>query len=268
MLCKSWTSIAAPDPRIHKVSAVCSLLSIAVVCANASAANDDVDWPGAMSRAELREQGFKLLGSERSLEAWDVKPWHEGHWTIRDGIIDYDGQAEGEHARDNTLWSKEAYGDFELYVEWRLSMEPRMKPHPIVLWNGDFLLNENGKRITRPRLDAGDSGIYVRGSSKSQINIWSQEQGSGEITGYRTDRSLPQKVRRGVIPLKNADRPFGEWNAFLITVQGSEIKVELNGETVIETVALPGLPESGPLALQHHGRDPIQFRKIWIKRLK
>src|SRR4029078_327193 len=99
-----------------------------------------------------------------------------------------------------------------------------MKPTPIVLYNGDFLMDDDGKRVTRPHLDAGDSGLMFRGTSKCHANSWSQERGSskvrdnicsrevgsGEINGYRTDHKMPQKVRRACIPIKNADRPLGE----------------------------------------------------------
>ena len=42
----------------------------------------------------------------------------------------------------------------------------------------------------------GDSGIYLRGSSKSQVNIWCWPIGSGEVYGYRTDASQPPEMRR------------------------------------------------------------------------
>jgi hypothetical protein len=152
-----------------------------------------------------------------------------------------------------------------MYAEWRLPEKPKMKPTPIVLYNGDFLMGDDGKRAMRPHLDAGDSGLMFRGTSKCQANIWSQELGSGEINGYRTDHKMPQKVRRACIPIKNADRPLGEWNAFLVTVKGDRMTVELNGEHVIDA-ELPGLPKSGPIGLQHHG-DPVQFRQLWVKSL-
>jgi hypothetical protein len=165
------------------------------------------------------------------------------------------------------LWSRDDFGDLQLYVEWRLPAKPSMKPQPIVLFNGDFLLDDAGKRITRSALDAGDSGILFRGTQKCQANIWSQELGSGEINGYRTDRKMPQEIRRACIPIKKADRPFGEWNAFLITMQDDRMTVELNGERVINAAQLPGAPARGPIGLQHHG-DTVEFRRIWIKELK
>jgi hypothetical protein len=44
------------------------------------------------------------------------------------------------------------------------------------------------------------------------------------------------------------------------------VTVVLNGKTVIKEAKLPGMPERGPIALQHHG-DPVQFANIYIKEL-
>lgn len=241
------------------------MLLIAVLASTASA-GDEAAVAGHRSADELKQQGFRSLFDVKPLAGWDVKPWHEGHWVARDGMIDYDGGVKRQRGQDPSLWTTEEFGDFVLYVEWRLPAEPEMKPHPIVLFNGDFLMQEDNprQRVTRVRLGAGDSGIMMRGTLKCQANIWSQVLGSGEINGYRTDRSMPQEVRRACIPMKNADRPFGEWNAFEISLKGECMTVILNGEKVIDAVRLPDLPPKGPIGLQHHG-DPVQFRNIWIK---
>jgi hypothetical protein len=237
------------------------LLQLAAPCIAAGEA-----VPGQMSDAMLREQEFEPLVEEASLDAWDLKPWHQGHWTIRDGVIDYDGRAEHKQAEKNSLWTKRPYADIMLYAEWRLPAAPRMKPQPIVLFNGDFLLDESGRRVTRPGLDAGDSGLLFRGTAKCQANIWCQDLGSGEINGYRTERRMPPDVRRACIPLTKADRSPGAWNVFVIRLHGERMTVELNGQRVIDAAQLPGLPESGPIGLQHHG-DRVQFRRIWVKEI-
>ena len=90
--------------------------------------------------------------------------------------------------------------------------------------------------------------------------------GSGEIWGYRTDQDMPEEVRRAATPMLNADNPPGEWNRFIITAIDDKITVELNGKMVIREARLPGLPEKGPIALQHHG-DEIEFANIYIKEL-
>jgi hypothetical protein len=242
-----------------------ALLFTATISFASSAYATEDKISGQMTADQLRAAGFKPLSEGDSFDAWDVKPWHKGHWTLKDGLINYDGKAKGKFA-DNSLWTKKKYGDFEMYAEWRLPTKPKMKPTPIVLYNGDFLMDDDNKRVTRPHLDAGDSGLMFRGVLKCQANIWSQELGSGEINGYRTDKNMPQTVRRACIPIKNADRPSGEWNAFLITIKGSRMTTELNGERVIDTPDLPDLPKTGPIGLQHHG-DPVQFRQLWVKEL-
>jgi hypothetical protein len=123
-----------------------------------------------------------------------------------------------------------------------------------------------------------DSGVYLRGSSKSQVNLWGWPVGSGEVYGYRTDAAMPAAVRAGVTPRVAADRPVGEWNRMEITMRGDRLTVVLNGQTVIENAQLPGVPASGPIGLQHHGgRNPdgtlngasslMQFRNLYIREL-
>ena len=221
---------------------------------------------GVMSAEDLRSAEFKPLYVGTDLDQWKLEPGHRGHWQSRDGVIHYDGKAEQKKSFDKSLWTKQSFGELELYIEWRLSAEPKMKEHPIVLWNGDFLRDQQGQRITRPRLDAGDSGIYFRGHFHCQANIWSQELGSGEINGYRTNRKLPVKLRQSCLPFLYADHPFGQWNVFHIRLKDDRMTVNLNGQTVLESDALPDLPATGPVGLQHHG-DPIEFRNIWIKEL-
>src|SRR5262249_18094028 len=138
--------------------------------------------------------------------------------------------------------------------------------------------NADGKIVTVEIEDA-DSGIYLRGTDKCQINIWCWPAGSGEVWGYRTDPKMPASVRAGVTPKKKADRARGEWNTFEIALQGESLNVTLNGIKVIRDARLPGVPKRGPIALQHHGswdaangrwRSPpalVQFRNIYIKEL-
>lgn len=239
-----------------------AILFLTVVGASALSAAE----PGFRNNEVLADAGFRQLFDGSDLSAWDVKPGHVGHWTVNDGVLHYDGQATEKTSLAKGLWTKEPFGDSAFYVEWRLSAEPHEKPHPIVLWNGDFLRDDAGKRITRPHMDAGDSGILFRGVLKCQANIWSQELGSGEINGYRVDRKLPQSLRRSCIPTIYGDNPLGEWNAFLVTLKQDRMTVELNGKTVLKSEALPDLPSRGSIGLQHHG-DVVEFRNIWVKAL-
>ena len=212
-----------------------------------------------------RGDGFVSLYNGLDLRGWKKAEGNEGHWEAMDWILDYDGKstAEGE---DKHLWTEKEYGDFILMVDWRQPTEVVPENVPVILPNGDQARDGKGEAITVSVLDAGDSGIYLRGTSKCQINIWNWAVGSGEIWGYRTDQSMSEEVRRAATPIFKADRKPGEWNRFIITAIGNRITVELNGQTVIREAYLPDLPGKGPIALQHHG-DPIQFANIFIKEL-
>jgi len=214
----------------------------------------------------LEARGFRQLYNGNDLREWVVAPGSEGHWTPQNWILNYDGQseAEGEGAKD--LWTKEKFRNFQLIVDWRQSKKPVVEEVPVVLPDGNYAVNAEGEQVTVPVNDAGDSGIYIRGDSKCQFNIWNWPVGSGEMYGYRTDESMSPTVRRGVTPVMKADKAPGEWNRFEITVKDDWVTCVLNGKTVINEVQLPDMPPSGPIGLQHHG-DSIQFANIYIREL-
>ncbi len=212
----------------------------------------------------LEDRGFVALYNGIDLRGWKQDPGHEGHWKADDWKISYDG---GSTAEDKNLWSEKDYGDFTMIVDWRLSPEAiKVDSVPVVLPDGSHAKDEQGNEIKALVNDAGDSGIYIRGDSKNQFNIWNWPVGSGEVYGYRMDETMPPEVRAGVTPILNADKPIGEWNRFEITAVGDRVTVLLNGQKVLDNAQLPGMAATGPIALQHHG-DPIEFGNIYIKEL-
>jgi sugar lactone lactonase YvrE len=209
------------------------------------------------------DEGFRSLYTGVDLSGWKQDRGHTGHWVPKDWILEYDGKSE---AADPNLWTEKEYGDFVLIVDWRFTRKPVPRKLPIVLPNGSNALNDDNSRQTVEVPDAGDSGIYLRGNSKSQVNIWCWPIGSGEVYGYREDLSLPAEIREAVTPKMKADKAIGQWNRFRITMKGDRLTVVLNEKTVIENAQLPGVPPRGPIALQHHN-DPIQFANLYIKEL-
>jgi len=223
--------------------------------------------PSSNPPAEMvakKAQGYRILYNGLDLRGWKMPEGHEGHWQAKDWVLDYDGKSEAEG--DKCLWTEEEFENFTLIVDWRQPRQAEAQQSPVILPDGSDALDTEGKPKTVEVKDAGDSGIYLRGSSKSQINIWNWACGSGEIWGYRTDKNMPAEVRRAATPLLKADNPPGQWNRFVITAIGDTVTVVLNGKTVIKEANLPGIPKKGPIALQHHG-DPIQFANIYIKEL-
>jgi len=223
------------------------------------------------------EAGFITLFDGKDLSQWKIPEGDNGHWKILDGVIDYDARSEASRENRN-LVSQSEYGDFVLRLDWRIKETPFENPNvPYVLPDGTHARDITGKEI-KLKLPDSDSGVYLRDmKGKSQVNIWCWPIGSGEVYGYRMDKSMPAKVRAGVTPRTQADRPVGEWNSFEITLVGDRLTVVLNGTTVIENAELPGIPARGPIALQHHGEfrngkytgppSLVQFRNIRIKPL-
>jgi hypothetical protein len=191
------------------------------------------------------------------------------------------GFAKSEAKGEKSLFTEKSFKDFILRIDWRLKNDQPgyiNKNVADILPDGTHKKGPDGKEI-KLTIEDVDSGIYLRGSPKSQVNIWMWPIGSGEVYGYRMDRKMPAEVRAGVTPKKKADRPRGEWNTFEIKMQGDRLWVKLNGEEVIADAQLPGVPSEGPLALQHHGSvnaktgqwtgppSLVQFRNISIKEL-
>lgn len=230
---------------------------------------------GAKAQDANTPEGFTSIFSGKDFSGWKVPEGDNGHWKIIDGVIDYD--AESEAANDKNLWTEKQYKDFILWVDFRIKATPYKNPNvPVILPSGLHKLDENGREIKMVVPDS-DSGVLLRGSSKSQLNIWCWPTGCGEVYGYRMDEKMPPAVRRAVTPVTNADRNIGEWNTFKITVKGNVINVELNGIPVIINAELPGLPEAGAIGLQHHGSKKngewnsppalVQFRNIYVKEI-
>jgi hypothetical protein len=219
-------------------------------------------------------EGYVSLFNGKDLSGWKVPDGDNGHWKVVDGAIDYDAGSEARG--DKALWGDREYKDFVLQLDWRLKEAPYInKGVPYILPDGTHAKDIRGKEM-RMALPDADSGVYLRGDGFYQVNIWCWPIGSGEVYGYRMDEKMPASVRAGVTPKHQADKPVGEWNSFEITVKGDRLTVVLNGVTVLDNAELPGLPDRGPIALQHHGgyRDGkylgppslVQFRNIRIKR--
>jgi len=219
--------------------------------------------------------GFMPLFTGIDLDNWKVPAGDNGHWKVAGEVIDYDG--ESESPEDKSLWSQREFGNFKLVADWRIKETPYTNPKIAqILPDGSEATDADGKPITLSLPDS-DSGIYLRGDGKYQVNIWCWPIGSGEMYSVRRDKSMPAEVRAAVTPRLKADKPVGQWNRFEITVQGESVTIVLNGETVVSDAVIPGLPRRGPIALQHHGSKKdgkwtsppslVQFRNVMIKEL-
>jgi hypothetical protein len=200
---------------------------------------DTTNWQGAIDFGKRQ----KMTETQRAAEQKKADAKILPHWTVEDGVLVNDGQG-------GNLGTVKDYGNFELYVDWKI--EP-----------------------------LGDSGIYLRGSP--QVQIWDSDKldpkrfalehgkGSGALWNNRK--------KEDKVPLKKADKAPGEWNTFYIVMKDGKVTVKLNGELVVDGVALDNyfekdkpLPDKGPIELQAHYRadnkpGKLCFKNIYVKEL-
>ncbi|MBK1883189.1 DUF1080 domain-containing protein [Luteolibacter pohnpeiensis] len=220
-----------------------------------------VEVPPAANTEGVIAAGFKQIFDGKSLNGWKHDPDNTHNWFVSNDVLKHDGK-EGA---TNDLWTEKSYKDFTLVFDWRWAGDGEKMQRPIVLPDGNNKTNDKGEPVTE-EIEELDSGIYLRGSEKSQVNLWNWSVGSGEVYGYRTDKNQTPAVRAGVTPKMKADAPVGQWNRTMITLKGDRLTVVLNGRVVIENAQLPDVNQEGPIGLQHHGQA-IDFANLWIKEL-
>lgn len=105
-----------------------------------------------------------------------------------------------------------------------------------------------------------NSGIYLRGRYEFQIL---------DDFGAQPSVGSSAAIYGFFAPIVNAVKPADEWNRAVIELIGREVKIELNGQVVVQET-IPGITggaldsnegEAGPILLQgDHG--PVTFRKL------
>lgn len=218
----------------------------------------------------------------KATEVWEPEPRvvTPGNGTAppSDALVLFDGKNTGEwthedgsslkwEVADNAMtvvkgaggiFTKKAFGDCQLHVEWRSPAEVK------------------GEGQGR-----GNSGIFLEGRYEVQVldNYNNRTYSNGQAGS----------IYKQSIPLVNACRPPGEWQTYdiiftaprfnadgirtapgYITVLQNGVLVQ-NHTEIKGTTEYIGLPKNeahgkGPLMLQDHG-DRVSYRNIWIREL-
>ena len=207
-------------------------------------------------------KGFTALFNGKDLAGWwglsteDPKKWRalspedfakkktasladlKQHWSVQKGELVNDGKGL-------YLTTEKDYADFELLVDYNM-------------------------------LPKGDSGIYLRGVPQVQIWDFTKEGGKWNIGADKGSGGLWNNSpgAAGKDPLVLADKPFGEWNKFRITMIGEKVTIYLNDKLVVDNAKLEnyfdrkgGLPATGPIQLQTHGSE-IRWRNVFVREIK
>ena len=214
------------------------------------------------NEAGVAGNGFTKIFDGQTLAGWKPEKAGDESWVPVNGILKHIGTARSP----GQIWTEKEYGDFMMVFDWRWNgTGPKMQRPIIDPATGLEKKGPDGKTET-VEVEELDSGVYLRGNDKSQVNLWNWPVGSGEVYGYRTDGSQTPEVRAGVTPKEKADHLLGEWNRTMITIKGDRLTVLINDKKVIDKAQLPKVPAKGKIALQHHGAS-IDFANLWIKEL-
>jgi hypothetical protein len=177
-----------------------------------------------------------VLFNGQDLAGWKLtSPGQVNGWSVKEGVlINRPEQEEGKpHKSYGNLRTEKVFEDFNLKLETRV-----------------------------PK--GGNSGIYLRGIYEVQV---------ADSFGKRLDSHNMGGIYSRITPTANAEKPFGEWQTFDITLVDRHVTVVLNGTKIIDNQPLLGCTggalwsdvfRPGPLYLQgdHTGVD---YRNIVLR---
>jgi hypothetical protein len=214
----------------------------------------EIQWRNIFVREVPAEEANKIL-SQRDADGF-VSIFN-GHdftgWTgAQDNYEVVDGAIRCKPGKGGHLYTEKEYGDFIVRLEFKLSPGG----------NNGLAIRYPGKG--NPAYD-GMTELQVLDTEHPRYKSIDPRQAHGSVYGVVA-------AERGYL------RPTGQWNFQEVTVQGSKIKVELNGTVIliadIATVTdyMGGSKHPGKdLKKGHFGfaghNDPIEFRNIAIKQL-
>ena len=214
----------------------------------------EIRWRNIFVREIGTQEANQLLayqdsdGFEWKFNGYDFTGWSGPveNYQVQDGAI------VCKPGKGGTIFTDEEYSDFVVRFEFKLPPG-----------------GNNGLAIRYP--GSGDSAylgmceLQVLDTEHPKYAKLDPRQAHGSAYGM-------------VAAHRGFHRPTGEWNFQQVTVRGSTIKVEMNGYTIMDadlgkvteymgTRPHPGKDrKSGHFGFAGHS-DPVQFRKIRIKRL-
>lgn len=170
----------------------------------------------------------------KTLEGWNCQPVeNSAHWSASQGEL----MGENPDLEASILWTGETFRDFELDLDY-------------MALTGDY-----------------DSGVFIRGEGH-QVQIGISRSLQKDMTACIYAPVDNQGSYPGQAPHVEDHHQAGEWNHLKIVVSGHRIRTILNGEPLVDYMAV-NMPEEGPLGLQLHGgvHMGIKFRNIRLREI-
>jgi hypothetical protein len=196
--------------------------------------------------------GWILLFDGKSLDGWETS-------SRTPSKVAAEGESINPHGCGGYMMiHRKTWSDFVLAIDFKISKG----------CNSGVFIRTN-PLTPRPGKDVGFNGIEIAIDDTTGA-------------GYHDTGAVYDLVK----PSKNAMKPVGQWNHFLITCDGPRLSVELNGELVTRMnldewtspnrrpdgsehkfdIAYKDHPRSGYIGLQDHG-SPCWYKNIKLRPL-
>jgi len=204
----------------------------------------DEVWYRSIKVRDLDEHREHVLFDGRSLDGWstyledDTDPAEV--WSVVDGVLVCRGTPSGYIQTDRR------FADFVLSLDWRWNPETKQAG------NSGVLFRKVGPDKIWPQ------SIEAQLESEHAGDIWL-------VDGYYMQTEPERTKGRRTRATHYNENPVGEWNHYVITAEGGNVSLEVNGEVVNKGAAAMDVP--GHICLQSEGAE-IQFRDIRLTTLE
>jgi hypothetical protein len=172
---------------------------------------------------DKNEEGWIALFNGKDTSGWEVVG-PKAEWTVKDGVLTNVGTGGG------WLGTVATFGDFDLVVEWKVSM-------------------------------GGNSGIFFRAGIDGPPWVDGYEAQIDEDDEKNPTGSVYNRIKA-----KKVSSPDEQWNTTEIHAEGPNIVVKINGQEVVN--GNDATCKYGRIGLQmHDDKTTVMFRKAWIRPL-
>jgi sugar phosphate isomerase/epimerase len=186
----------------------------------------------------IKEEQFKCVPifSGKDLIGW--KPVEGGEWTVDNGVlIGRNGVNWSTNPEKTGSWlsTRKQYADFRLELQ--------------------YMINKGG-----------NSGILFRSGPEKNPAFTGFEMQILDGTDREPTNHNVGSLYDVVAPTKVVARPPGEWNSVTIETHGPKIRIEMNGEKILETEQSRSL--RGYIGFQNHdSKSEVRFKNIRLEEL-
>jgi len=205
-----------------------------------------ITWAAVRAEDPKPPEGYQALFNGKDLSGWKVQEGGKMEaWGAENGVLYTSGSGGA------WLLTEKEYGDFEIMLEYKVPE------------NG----NSGVALRTTPKGDPAYVGMEIQildddGPAYKTLQPW-------QYTG---------SIYNVVPAARIANRPIGEWNLMRIVANGPRIRIEQNGEKLVDAnleeyvkehaKKHPGLlRKSGHIGLQSYNTR-VEFRNLYLKPLK